>query len=382
MTPTERDLLASDLSATAGFSQRAAQLLLLLAEKGPVAASAVVEPGDVAALAALVACGAAVVANGVIQHRPASWRLRRLSIRGTRLCVQTCGDGEALVLAPAFGTYRCLWGTPWTQAPNQLGPFSRSWRTVCVDYRGTGCSDITSEAYALEEWAADLDAVLDALGIARAHVLGVSLGGGVALRLALACPSRVASLVLCATNASAIDPVTRTKAEAFLALASSRSLEWAMRTYLRTPLAAATPDTVEAMLALGRRSVRTLDNFMNLYCANVFRTSVRERLGEIRVPTLVVVGEGDVPYFQEEAELLARHIADAELVRVPAAGHLVCVDDPTLFNQVVLRFLERQSHAERACDGRGAAPGASVPGLDTVSPAGSPRAAVSAEGGA
>ncbi len=352
MTPIERDLLAADVSATAGFSRRAARLLLRLADEGPLTIAAAVAPGDVETLAALVTRGAAVVADGVVRHRPSSWRLRRVSVGDARLCVQTCGDGEALVLAPAFGTYRCLWGTPWAQAASQLVPFSRSFRTISVDYRGTGCSDITTGTYSLEEFAGDLDAVLDALGIARAHLLGVSLGGGVVLRMALARPERVASLVLCATNASAIDAATCAKAEAFLTLASGRSLDWAMRTYLRTPLAAATPETIEAMLALGRRSVRTLDNFMNLYRANVFRTSVRERLGEIRVPTLVLVGERDLPYFQDEAAVLARGIAGAEVLTVPAAGHLVCVDNPDFFNKVVLEFLRRRSAAERPREDR------------------------------
>lgn len=341
MTPADRDLLAADLCVTAGLSPAAARLLLRLAEDGPVEAASLTGADDRRGLAALRACDAAEVDGARVRHRPASWRVRRLAVRSTRLCVQTCGEGEALVLAPPFGTYRCLWGTPWARGARQLGPFSRRYRTISVDYRGTGCSDIGAAPYSLEGCAADLHAVLDRLRVERAHLLGVSIGGGVVLRMALMRPERIASLVLCGTNASAIDAATRAKAETFLSLARDRPLEWALRAYLRTPLAAATPRTVDALVALGRRSVRTLANFLNLYRANIFRSDVRDRLGEIRVPTLVLVGERDVAYFQEEARMLASGIAGAALVSVPAAGHVVCEHNPRAFNRVVLDFLAR-----------------------------------------
>jgi pimeloyl-ACP methyl ester carboxylesterase len=157
--------------------------------------------------------------------------------------------------------------------------------------------------------------------------------------MALLRPERVASLVLCGTNASEIDPDTRAKGERFLAEARARSLDWALRAYLRTPLAAVGPEAIDALVALGARSVRTLANFLNLYRANVFRSDVRARLGEIRAPTLVLVGARDLAYFQDEARMLAGGIAGARLVVVPGAGHMVWEQNPRRFNRAVLDFL-------------------------------------------
>lgn len=376
MRHDERGLLATDLAATTGLSPAAAELLLELATNGPTTRATLAARGRHTALASLLACGAAELAGDLVRHRPPSWRLRRVAVRGARLCVQVCGEGEALVLAPAFGAYHTLWGTPWVPERGQVGAFSRSFRTVAIDYRGTGCSDITPAPYSLDGFAADLHAVLDRLHVQRAHLVGVSLGGGVALRMALARPERVASLVLCSTNAGPIDTVTRGKAEAFLALASEHGLEWALKVYLRNPLAGATAETVDGLLAVGRRSVRTLDNFLNLYRANVFRSDLRDRLGEVRARALVVVGERDLPFFQEEAGVLARGIAGARLARVPEAGHVVWSDRCGEFNRLVLDFLGElrpRAAADRRAGARGPARrGAAAPAI--VSAVGARRA--------
>jgi 3-oxoadipate enol-lactonase len=349
MTAADEHVLAAEVRASTRLPEAAARLLLRLAAHGPLPASAFGAADARAALAALERCGAAAVDEGLVRHRPASWRLARLAVRGTRLGVQTCGAGEALVLAPAFGTCHALWGTPWVSPPSQLAAFSRRYRTICVDYRGTGCSDIDDAPYSLEDCAADLDAVLERLRVRRAHFLGVSLGGGVVLRAALLRPARVASLVLCATNASALDAAVHAKAERLLAEAPRRSLDWALRAYLQTPLTAgASAEELAAMLALGARSVRTLENFLNLYRANVFRSDVRARLGELRMPALVLVGAHDERYFQDDAGVLAAGIAGAVRINVPRAGHMVWAHDRPAFDHAVLDFLARHPLDARA----------------------------------
>ena len=207
-----------------------------------------------------------------------------------------------------------------------VGDLADLGRLVLVDQRGHGGSSNPGTGYGFDQLVADLRGFFDAAGIARADLLGHSLGGMVTLRFALTHPERVASLLLVDTSARSVPPVST---------ALSRMLE-AVRGHGMRRLVAG----VETMTLAGedldiariegedrfrdraRAKLEVMDPaaFLALAPALSDHPPVTGRLGEIRCPTTVIVGERDLPFLPTSEEL-ARGIAGAELVRIPGAGH-------------------------------------------------------------
>lgn len=199
-------------------------------------------------------------------------------------------------------------------------------RLVLVDQRGHGGSSNPGRGYDLDQLVTDLQGFFDAAGVARADLLGHSLGGMVALRFALAHPDRVASLILMDSSAGPVPPVSR---------ALDRMLEVVRRSGMRRLI-----DGVESMTLAGedldiarvegedrfrdraRAKLAALDPeaFVALAPLLSEHPSVASRLGEIRCPTTVLVGERDAPFLPTSDELV-RGIAGAQLVVIPGAGH-------------------------------------------------------------
>ncbi len=118
----------------------------------------------------------------------------KIKIDDSELYYEIHGDGEPLILLPGLGTGLWLWF-------KQVHAFARSFRTVVFDPHGVGRSDEPNEAITTRTLAATVAALLDKLGIERAHILGASLGGFVAQEFAFSYPRKVMRLVLCCTSA-------------------------------------------------------------------------------------------------------------------------------------------------------------------------------------
>ncbi len=206
-------------------------------------------------------------------------------------------------------------------------------RLIRPDLRGHGRSDVPPGGYRFADHAGDMTAVLDAAGVGRAAVVGFSLGGGVALMLTLAAPGRVGSLVL-------VDPVMpdRRFEPAFMdnlrevaRVARSEGIRAAMAgPWAASPLLApsfAKPGVREKVAAM-------VGDFPGAEYLATSRDreerdwTVPDRLGEIAVPTVVAVGENDLPGFRAFAEEAAGGIPGARLVVFPDCGHLVPLENP------------------------------------------------------
>jgi 3-oxoadipate enol-lactonase / 4-carboxymuconolactone decarboxylase len=198
-------------------------------------------------------------------------------------------------------------------------------RVVRLDLRGHGASDAPAGDYRLAELAADVIAVLDAAGAARATVVGLSLGGMVAMELALAAPARVAALVLACTSAS-LPPadwdarVSAVRAGGVAAVAAAvveRSFPAAFR--------ARRPAAVEAF----RAALPLVDRQGYAGCCAAIRDmALLDRLGAIAAPTTVVVGDADVATpAAGHGDRLVAAIPGARLVRLPT-GHLPALEAP------------------------------------------------------
>jgi pimeloyl-ACP methyl ester carboxylesterase len=209
---------------------------------------------------------------------------------------------------------------------------AQRFRVVTFDHRGMGRSAHSPWPYTVAQMADDAVAVMDAAGVARAHVYGISLGGMVAQELALRHPDRVQALVLGATTAGGPGTIlARPEPLGFFVRAGAmgpEEAEWAAVPYnYGEETRRRHGDRIAQDIA--RRVLDTTDAlaYVHQVAAAAGHNTVG-RLQEIDVPTLVVHGEEDVVVPPSNGRLLAQAIATAELKVWPKAGHLFMTDEP------------------------------------------------------
>jgi 3-oxoadipate enol-lactonase len=255
-----------------------------------------------------------------------------LMLSGRRLAFDgAAGQGVPLVLLHPFPFDRRYFA----EAARRL---SGRARVVVPDLRGFGESDLGGP-FSIAELADDVAHLLDHLGLARAVVAGVSMGGYVALAFAARHPQRAGGLVLCDTKAGPDTPEARAGRDQAIALVRAqgvaayvdgqlpRLLSPGASAELRAEaraLAAQKPDAVIAALEAMRE-----------------RPDRRPELGAIRCPTLVVVGAEDVLTPPAEAVAMTTAITNAVLIELPGVGHLASLEAPVPFTQAVAGFVGR-----------------------------------------
>jgi 3-oxoadipate enol-lactonase len=253
-----------------------------------------------------------------------------------RLHVEEHGEGEPLLLIEGLG--QSMWA--WRE---QIPVLARHFRTIAFDTRGTGRSPVPDEPYGIDELAQDAADVLDGRA---AHVVGLSMGGYVALTLALAWPELVRSLVLVGTGAGGPDRVPRPQdvRDAYAAAMGLPFDEYGRRTMPLTFSPGWTernPERFEEILAARLEHPTpevTLDAHLRACYGFYGRGCEVER---IDVPTLVLHGDADLIVPVENGRMLASRLPNARYVELPGRGHNVPLEDPATFNRLVLEFLER-----------------------------------------
>jgi 3-oxoadipate enol-lactonase len=270
----------------------------------------------------------------VRRRRPGDGDGRRAPVLNADLYVEEHGSGDTLLLIQGLGQGEWAWR-------EQVDPFSHRFRTIVYDQRGTGLSPVPAEPYDVHDLAAD---AIEILGGRRAHVVGFSMGGYVALTLALAQPELVRSLVLAGTGAGGPDRVPRPAhvREAFERI-RGLPLEEAGRATLPYTFSPgwteAHPGRVEEILAARRDHPtpwQTIDAHVAL-CYRFYDEAIE--VERIEAPALVLHGDADVIVPVENGRALARRLPNAELVELPGLGHNVMLEEPELFNTLVLDFL-------------------------------------------
>ncbi|WP_019634789.1 alpha/beta fold hydrolase [Actinomadura atramentaria] len=212
-------------------------------------------------------------------------------------------------------------------------------RIIAWDAPGYAASADPPAAPGMDGYADAAAGVLDALGLERSLVLGVSFGGVIATRLALRHPDRVTALVLAdSTRGSGASPDGGAAMRARGAeLAASDPADFARRRAPRLLSAAAPPEAVEAVADAMRAAIR-LPGYGHAARA-MADTDHGPRLGEVAVPTLVVVGSADVVCPPAESRRLAAGIPGARYAEIPGAGHLANQERPAAFAAAVADFL-------------------------------------------
>jgi 3-oxoadipate enol-lactonase len=249
------------------------------------------------------------------------------------LAYEATGSGEAIVLIHAFSMDHRMW------AP-QIATLEKRFRVIRYDLRGHGKSAGPSAPYAPYE---DLRSVLDAVGVSRAILIGLSAGAEIATDFTLAYPDRVTRIVLASPGLGGFVPSTPLTwvGPAFQAAAAGDA-ERAARLWAATPIMALRNDLAAALVVT---DLVTTNARIWSYRTNPVKPLTPpaiKRLSEIACPTLVVIGEQDLPHIKEIGTLLAGGIAGARLATIPRAGHLLSLDAREAFDQVIEEFLTRR----------------------------------------
>ncbi len=250
--------------------------------------------------------------------------------------VQEWGAGEPLMMVHGLGASGDLW-------INQVPTFAEHYRVIAVDLRGFGRSDRPTGpgAYGIEVLAADVAAAARALGIRNMHYLGTSMGGFVGQMLALAEPTLCRSLVLCHTAFRMSIPQDVLQARVEM-LRRAPMAEYARVVASQALAPAAAPalfDWIAQMIAQNDQRAYT-----QVLTESLQAFDVSDRVAQIRLPTLVIVGALDRVIPLEEGYELARRISGAEVVTLKRSGHIGYAEEPEQFNASVLRFLRRVDH--------------------------------------
>ncbi len=252
-------------------------------------------------------------------------------------CVEA-GAGEPLVLVMGLGGDHTAWGF-------QVPVLAERYRVIAFDNRGAGQTDQPDLPYTTRGMAEDTVGLMDALGIPRAHVCGVSLGGMIAQELALNHPDRVLSLQLHCSLArpdAYLLALSRTWLEMRAAL-SREAFTRAMSLWLFAPATFATrPGFVEDVVqnVLANPYPPTQVGFARQTVA-VAGHDTLDRLDRIRCPTLVTVGTEDILVPPRFSRVLGDRIPRAELRMLEGGGHGYFIEMAPAFNAVVLDFLGR-----------------------------------------
>ena len=228
----------------------------------------------------------------------------KVSVNGLKLYYEIEGDGEPVVLIPGFAAGRWIWS-------RQVGPLSTNFRIITYDPRGICRSDKPEGPQSISLLADDLAQLLQALGVASAHIVGLSFGGFVAQEFALKYPSMTSKLVLCCTTFGGPNHV----------MPESETL----RTFASTG---------------GLNSEDVPEHIYKSQFNAAINFDAESRLGDIKSPTLVLSGDADAIVPVQNSRNLAAKIPGAKLHIVAGGSHMFFIEQAHEFNRVVTEFLQ------------------------------------------
>jgi 3-oxoadipate enol-lactonase len=249
------------------------------------------------------------------------------------------GDGpQTLVLIRGLGSNLTAW---YEQTPE----FSRHFSTVVFDNRGAGRTDKLDAPYSIRQMADDAAGLMEALGIRRAALLGISMGGMIAQEFALAHQERLSCLILACTHFGG-SSIVQADANIVAAVVAGETANAEQRK-LQTQAGfcdetiANRPDVIDKHNRVRMQYLIPPFAFMRQVAA-IGEFDANARLGNIRIPTLVLTGSGDRLVPPANSRLLAQRIPGAALKELPG-GHMFMIEYPREFNSAVIEFVKTQA---------------------------------------
>jgi 3-oxoadipate enol-lactonase len=268
--------------------------------------------------------------------RGSSTRAERVSIEGGTLFATVdkadAPNAPSILLSNSLATTHRIWDS-------QVAFLTRRYRVIRYDTRGHGASGAPPGPYEFEHLVADARAVLDHFGVSQAAFMGISLGGITGIGLALSHPERVERLVCCDARADAPPAFLsawQTRVEVVRSEGVDSIAAPTLERWLRPAFRASEPGSVARLEEMFRST--PLDGYVSCVAA-LKRLDYLSHLGELRVPTLYVIGAEDHAISVPVMDDMARKTPGAELVVIEGSAHLPNLDNSAAFNQAIAPFL-------------------------------------------
>ena len=240
---------------------------------------------------------------------------------------QTVGTGVPIIFIHGFSLDSRMWQP-------QVDYFTKTNQVITYDMRGFGKSEPPSGSYSHVE---DLRELLASLKVAKAHIVGLSLGGEVAIDYALTYPDTVLSLTLADTSlggyASTVD---------WRVYAKEQGLEHAKQNWLNHTVfvpSSRNPEVAEQLKAM-------VNEYSGWHWLNEdprikLDPPAKDRVGEIKVPTQIILGELDLPYYHDIAKILTDKVPNSKLHIINDVGHMTNLENTVKFNEILYSFINK-----------------------------------------
>jgi pimeloyl-ACP methyl ester carboxylesterase len=265
-------------------------------------------------------------------------------VNNTRLYYEIAGKGEPLVLIHGSFGDRRFWDLQFTE-------LSKKYKVLRYDIRGYGKSALpkSDELYRDVD---DLKALMDFLGISKAHICGLSLGSFILIDLALAYPDKCLSLIPIGPrvagdgtdeyktpNTDSVRVIIATTTEIIKKKGAKEATDYLWTGNHAMGKCVVSPKTREALLKMGYE----YSWWRYIYPSKreyAFAMAIQQ-LNEIKIPTLVVTAEYDLALCKEVAAILAKGIPGAKMISIKHAGHMMNMDNPKEFNKAISEFIDK-----------------------------------------
>lgn len=257
-----------------------------------------------------------------------------MRVNDIRIYYEVHGEGFPLIMIMGLGGNIDWWD------PRMIQELSKKFKTVMFDNRGAGRTDVSDRRYTIRLFADDTAGLMDALGISRAHVLGISMGGMIAQELVLNYPKKVEKLVLCSTTCGGTTSVPPSEDVMGMLMADKSALspeEIAKMTIpflLTEDFIKKNPDFVELMKQQILKAPISNEAFMRQLNA-IIEFDTHDRLPLIRAPTLILHGKQDILVRPRNGSILAEAIPDAKLVYLGKSAHGLAEETRVVINTLI-----------------------------------------------
>jgi pimeloyl-ACP methyl ester carboxylesterase len=281
---------------------------------------------------------ARMVEQGADIDRKRSERMPQLEVNGIKVYYEIHGEGDPLVLI--MGLRR---NVEWWYF--QIPALAEHFRVLAFDNRGAGRSDKPEMDYSIPLFAEDTEALMEALDIEEAHVLGISMGGYIAQELAINYPDKVMSLILGCTSCGGERAVLMSqermeKYTAIEGLTPEEILRKDMDIYFSERFIEDNPDEIEEFIKISLRYYQPAHAFERQFTA-CLKHDTADRLHLISVPTLIMTGDDDPLVPPENSRILKELMPGAELVLFPGCRHCFFMESAEEFNRRAVDFFSR-----------------------------------------
>ncbi len=261
----------------------------------------------------------------------------QIVVNGAELYYEEHGRGPETIVFAHSMLFNCR------MFDAQVAALKDRYRCLLFDFRGQGQSQVTDDGYDLDTLSEDAAALIELLGHPPVHFLGFSMGGMVGMRLAIRRPELLRSLILVDTSADVEAPANKRKAALlsfFTRWFGPRLVTWQVMPLFFSRRFRDDPARQDQLREwCGHFEANDRVGVTRAVKGVVSREAVIDDLDQIRLPTLILIGEEDVATSPEKSRRMQAAIAGAKLVTIPRAGHMTPVEEPELVNVALGKFL-------------------------------------------